>query len=168
MSVPVRRQEPSSPDRDEAALASNWPPRPSNPQEIGRADHKPSVIVTRRRSLRNSLSESSEQVGTHSFFISVFCTVFKSVNYFLSKGRGCWLVFHYLPQSVSSLSKLKLLNPPIYATLPRQHTLPSPHPCSMSPLPPLQSSTLFRLSLFHLGGFGELVALSQIRQIIRV
>ncbi|XP_030299686.1 ELM2 and SANT domain-containing protein 1 isoform X1 [Sparus aurata] len=63
VSVPVRRQEPSSPDRDEAALASNWPPRPSNPQEIGRADHKPSVIVTRRRSLRNSLSESSEQNG---------------------------------------------------------------------------------------------------------
>uniref|UniRef100_A0A8C4F279 Mitotic deacetylase associated SANT domain protein b n=1 Tax=Dicentrarchus labrax TaxID=13489 RepID=A0A8C4F279_DICLA len=63
VSVPVRRKEPSSPDRDEAALASNWPPRPSNPQDLGRADHKPSVIVTRRRSLRNSLSESSEQNG---------------------------------------------------------------------------------------------------------
>ncbi|XP_044023126.1 mitotic deacetylase-associated SANT domain protein isoform X3 [Siniperca chuatsi] len=61
VSVPVRRQEPSSPDRDEGALASNWPSRPSNPQDLGRADHKPSVIVTRRRSLRNSLSESSEQ-----------------------------------------------------------------------------------------------------------
>ncbi|XP_044023125.1 mitotic deacetylase-associated SANT domain protein isoform X2 [Siniperca chuatsi] len=63
VSVPVRRQEPSSPDRDEGALASNWPSRPSNPQDLGRADHKPSVIVTRRRSLRNSLSESSEQNG---------------------------------------------------------------------------------------------------------
>ncbi|KAI3367136.1 hypothetical protein L3Q82_008200 [Scortum barcoo] len=63
VSVPVRRQEPASPDRDEAALASHWPPRPSNPQDLGRADHKPSVIVTRRRSLRNSLSESSEQNG---------------------------------------------------------------------------------------------------------
>ncbi|XP_019965369.2 mitotic deacetylase-associated SANT domain protein [Paralichthys olivaceus] len=63
VSVPVRRQEPSSPDRDEAALASGWPPRPSNPQDLGRADHQPSVIVTRRRSLRNSLSESSEQNG---------------------------------------------------------------------------------------------------------
>ncbi|CAK6965970.1 mitotic deacetylase-associated SANT domain protein isoform X1 [Scomber scombrus] len=63
VSVPVRRQEPSSPDRDEAALASNWPPRPSNPQDLGRADHKPSVIVTRRRSLRNSLTESSDQNG---------------------------------------------------------------------------------------------------------
>ncbi|XP_029316157.1 LOW QUALITY PROTEIN: ELM2 and SANT domain-containing protein 1 [Cottoperca gobio] len=63
VSVPVRRQEPSSPDRDEAALASSWPPRPSNPQDLGRADHKPSVIVTRRRSLRNSLSESSDQNG---------------------------------------------------------------------------------------------------------
>ncbi|XP_023127668.2 mitotic deacetylase-associated SANT domain protein isoform X2 [Amphiprion ocellaris] len=61
VSVPVRRQDPSSPDRDEAALASNWPHRPSNPQDLGRSDHKPSVIVTRRRSLRNSLSESSEQ-----------------------------------------------------------------------------------------------------------
>ncbi|XP_053290429.1 mitotic deacetylase-associated SANT domain protein [Pleuronectes platessa] len=63
VSVPVRRPEPSSPDRDEAALASGWPPRPSHPQDLGRADHQPSVIVTRRRSLRNSLSESSEQNG---------------------------------------------------------------------------------------------------------
>ncbi|KAG7237988.1 hypothetical protein INR49_031342 [Caranx melampygus] len=63
VSVPVRRQEPSSPDRDEATLASSWPPRPSNPQDLGHADHKPSVIVTRRRSRRNSLSESSEQNG---------------------------------------------------------------------------------------------------------
>lgn len=63
VSVPVRRQEPSSPDRDDTVLASSWPPRPSNPQDFGRADHKPSVIVTRRRSLRNSLSESSEQNG---------------------------------------------------------------------------------------------------------
>ncbi|XP_074516661.1 mitotic deacetylase-associated SANT domain protein [Sebastes fasciatus] len=62
VSVPVRRQ-PSSPDRDGAALASGWPLRHSNPQDLGRADHKPSVIVTRRRSLRNSLSESSEQNG---------------------------------------------------------------------------------------------------------
>ncbi|MEQ2196338.1 hypothetical protein XENOCAPTIV_016643 [Xenoophorus captivus] len=61
VSVPVRRREPSSPDRDGTALASSWPHRPSNHQDLGRADHKPSVIVTRRRSLRNSLSESSEQ-----------------------------------------------------------------------------------------------------------
>ncbi|TKS86943.1 ELM2 and SANT domain-containing protein 1 MIDEAS [Collichthys lucidus] len=63
VSVPVRRHEPSSPDRDEAALASSWPLRHSNAPELGRADHKPSVIVTRRRSLRNSLSESSDQNG---------------------------------------------------------------------------------------------------------
>nr|XP_020463615.1 ELM2 and SANT domain-containing protein 1 isoform X2 [Monopterus albus] len=63
VSVPVRRQEPSSPDRDEDALACTWSPRHSNPQDIGRTDHKPSVIVTRRRSLRNSLSESSDQNG---------------------------------------------------------------------------------------------------------
>ncbi|KAK5602907.1 hypothetical protein CRENBAI_021561 [Crenichthys baileyi] len=61
VSVPVRRREPSSPDRDGTALASSWPHRPSNHQDLGCADHKPSVIVTRRRSLRNSLSESSEQ-----------------------------------------------------------------------------------------------------------
>ncbi|XP_070835235.1 mitotic deacetylase-associated SANT domain protein isoform X1 [Chaetodon trifascialis] len=63
VSVPVRRQEPSSPDRDDEALASSWPHRASNPQDLGRADHKPSVIVTRRRSLRNSLSESPDQNG---------------------------------------------------------------------------------------------------------
>ncbi|XP_034531628.1 mitotic deacetylase-associated SANT domain protein isoform X1 [Notolabrus celidotus] len=61
VSVPVRRQEPSSPDTDEATPASHWPPRPTNPQDIGH--HKPSVIVTRRRSLRNSLSENPEQNG---------------------------------------------------------------------------------------------------------
>ncbi|KAM4540389.1 mitotic deacetylase-associated SANT domain protein isoform 1-T2 [Fundulus diaphanus] len=61
VSVPVQRQEPSSADRDGAALAASWPHRPPNHQDLGRADHKPSVIVTRRRSLRNSLSESSEQ-----------------------------------------------------------------------------------------------------------
>ncbi|XP_054894082.1 mitotic deacetylase-associated SANT domain protein [Poeciliopsis prolifica] len=61
VSVPVRRQDPSSPDRDGAAMAISWPHRPPNHQDLERADHKPSVIVTRRRSLRNSLSESSEQ-----------------------------------------------------------------------------------------------------------
>ncbi|XP_041668231.1 mitotic deacetylase-associated SANT domain protein isoform X2 [Cheilinus undulatus] len=63
VSVPVRRQEPSSPDGDETTPASHWPHRPTNPQDLGRSDHKPSVIVTRRRSLRNSLSDSSEQNG---------------------------------------------------------------------------------------------------------
>ncbi|XP_074547997.1 uncharacterized protein mideasb [Halichoeres trimaculatus] len=63
VSVPVRRQDPSSPDGDEETPASLWPPRPTNPQELGRSDHKPSVIVTRRRSLRNSLTESSDQNG---------------------------------------------------------------------------------------------------------
>uniref|UniRef100_A0A3Q3WR25 Uncharacterized protein n=1 Tax=Mola mola TaxID=94237 RepID=A0A3Q3WR25_MOLML len=63
VSVPVRRPDPSSPDRDEVAVDSIWTPRLSNPQEPGRDNHKPSVIVTRRRSLRNSLSESSDQNG---------------------------------------------------------------------------------------------------------
>ncbi|XP_011488461.1 ELM2 and SANT domain-containing protein 1 [Oryzias latipes] len=60
VSVPVLKQEPSSPGHDEAALAPSWTHGPANPQELGRRDHKPSVIVTRRRSLRNSLSEGSE------------------------------------------------------------------------------------------------------------
>ncbi|XP_055361480.1 LOW QUALITY PROTEIN: mitotic deacetylase-associated SANT domain protein [Betta splendens] len=62
VSVPVRRQEHPSPERDAAGGAAaatfGWPP-----PDAGRADHKPSVIVTRRRSLRNSVSESSDQNG---------------------------------------------------------------------------------------------------------
>ncbi|XP_054651426.1 mitotic deacetylase-associated SANT domain protein [Dunckerocampus dactyliophorus] len=61
VSVPVRRLDPSCTDREGAALVTNWPARPSNPPEF--AERKPSVIVTRRRSLRSSLSESSEQNG---------------------------------------------------------------------------------------------------------
>uniref|UniRef100_A0A8C5GU04 ELM2 and SANT domain-containing protein 1-like n=1 Tax=Gouania willdenowi TaxID=441366 RepID=A0A8C5GU04_GOUWI len=60
VSVPVRRQEPSSPDSDQASLGSSWPPRASHTQDLSHAEPKPSVIVTRRRSLRNSFSESSE------------------------------------------------------------------------------------------------------------
>lgn len=104
VSVPVRRQEPYSPDRDEAALASNWPPRPLNPHDLVCADHKPSVIVTRRRSLRNSLSESSEQVHTYILLFSLlfwsWCTLmpfltakFKKnfyIHYLLSV--RCWYV----------------------------------------------------------------------------
>ncbi|RVE57513.1 hypothetical protein OJAV_G00216830 [Oryzias javanicus] len=60
VSVPVLKQEPSSPGQNEAALAPNWTLGSANPQDLGRRDHKPSVIVTRRRSLRNSLSEGSE------------------------------------------------------------------------------------------------------------
>ncbi|XP_056151636.1 mitotic deacetylase-associated SANT domain protein isoform X2 [Lampris incognitus] len=63
VSVPVCRQEPPSPGREEAAPGSGWPPRASDLQDLGHTDHKPSVIVTRRRSLRNSLSESSGQNG---------------------------------------------------------------------------------------------------------
>ncbi|XP_030642059.1 ELM2 and SANT domain-containing protein 1 [Chanos chanos] len=62
VSVPVRQTDPPSPDH-EGTLASSWPPRHSGYQDLSRPDHKPSVIVTRRRSLRNSLSESSSQNG---------------------------------------------------------------------------------------------------------
>ncbi|KAM9354492.1 mitotic deacetylase-associated SANT domain protein isoform 1-T2 [Pholidichthys leucotaenia] len=60
VSVPVRRQESSSPERDEPALAHSWAARPSN-LDLGRTDRKPSVIVPRKRSLRSSLSDSAEQ-----------------------------------------------------------------------------------------------------------
>ncbi|XP_061699798.1 mitotic deacetylase-associated SANT domain protein isoform X2 [Syngnathoides biaculeatus] len=63
VSVPVHRLDLSSrTDRDGAAPTGDWPPppppRPPNAPEVER---KPSVIVTRRRSLRNSLTEGSEQ-----------------------------------------------------------------------------------------------------------
>ncbi|KAM9465939.1 uncharacterized protein mideasb [Clarias gariepinus] len=60
VSVPVRRADPTSLEQEQASLLTSWPIRPSDPN---RTDHKPSVIVTRRRSLRNSLSESSSQNG---------------------------------------------------------------------------------------------------------
>ncbi|XP_076833755.1 mitotic deacetylase-associated SANT domain protein isoform X2 [Brachyhypopomus gauderio] len=63
VSVPVRRADPSLPNQDQADLSTSWPLQPSGPGDPGRPDHKPSVIVTRRRSLRNSLSESSGQNG---------------------------------------------------------------------------------------------------------
>lgn len=58
VSVPVRRPESSPEAREEPALNPAWTHR-----DPGRPDHKPSVIVTRRRSLRNSLSDSSDQNG---------------------------------------------------------------------------------------------------------
>ncbi|KAL0969756.1 hypothetical protein UPYG_G00231860 [Umbra pygmaea] len=67
VSVPVRRPDPhspsSSPEREHSILGTGWPQRPSSHLDVGSVDRKPSVIVTRRRSLRNSLSESSGQNG---------------------------------------------------------------------------------------------------------
>ncbi|XP_058255017.1 mitotic deacetylase-associated SANT domain protein isoform X2 [Hemibagrus wyckioides] len=60
VSVPVRRADPMSLDQEQSSPLPSWSQRPSDPN---RTDHKPSVIVTRRRSLRNSLSESSSQNG---------------------------------------------------------------------------------------------------------
>ncbi|XP_037096462.1 mitotic deacetylase-associated SANT domain protein [Syngnathus acus] len=64
VSVPVRRLE-LAPCVEDAAQTSNRPPpsRPPNPLESAGAERKPSVIVTRRRSLRSSLTEGSEQNG---------------------------------------------------------------------------------------------------------
>lgn len=61
VSVPVRQT--SSPDHEQPSLSASWPMRPSGSYDMI-SDYKTSVIVTRRRSLRNSLSESSGQVGT--------------------------------------------------------------------------------------------------------
>ncbi|KAJ8289620.1 hypothetical protein GJAV_G00003420 [Gymnothorax javanicus] len=59
VSVPVRKAEPRSPDQEHADLLGAWPQRPLGLHGPAHHEHKPSVIVTRRRSLRNSLSESS-------------------------------------------------------------------------------------------------------------
>ncbi|KAG7466108.1 hypothetical protein MATL_G00161200 [Megalops atlanticus] len=56
VSVPVRRADHPSPDREPADPSDRWPQQPAG---LPQPEHKPSVIVTRRRSLRNSLSESS-------------------------------------------------------------------------------------------------------------
>ncbi|KAK6304710.1 hypothetical protein J4Q44_G00252960 [Coregonus suidteri] len=67
VSVPVRRSDPpsssSSPDGEQSTLGAGLPQRPFTLQDVTSMDGKPSVIVTRRRSLRNSLSESSGQNG---------------------------------------------------------------------------------------------------------
>nr|XP_046223268.1 mitotic deacetylase-associated SANT domain protein-like [Oncorhynchus gorbuscha]XP_046223269.1 mitotic deacetylase-associated SANT domain protein-like [Oncorhynchus gorbuscha] len=65
VSVPVRRPDPSSssPDGEHSTPGTGWPQRPFTLQDVTSMDGKPSVIVTRRRSLRNSLSESSGQNG---------------------------------------------------------------------------------------------------------
>lgn len=60
VSVPVQRADTTSSEKDQASLSSSWPLRHN---DSSRPDHKPSVIVTRRRSLRNSISESSSQNG---------------------------------------------------------------------------------------------------------
>lgn len=62
VSVPVRQTDPSSPDHEQTSLSASWPLRPLGSHEMS-SDYKPSVIVTRRRSLRNSLSESTGQNG---------------------------------------------------------------------------------------------------------
>lgn len=60
VSVPVRQT--SSPDHEQASHSVSWPLRPLGSHDMI-SDYKTSVIVTRRRSLRNSLSESSGQNG---------------------------------------------------------------------------------------------------------
>ncbi|XP_077477347.1 uncharacterized protein mideasb isoform X1 [Stigmatopora argus] len=64
VSVPVRRMD-LAPCPDNVPPVSNFPPplphRTSNP--LDSAERKPSVIVARRRSLRNSLTEGLEQNG---------------------------------------------------------------------------------------------------------
>ncbi|KAJ7990845.1 hypothetical protein DPEC_G00291140 [Dallia pectoralis] len=65
VSVPVRRPDPplSSPGREHSSLGPGWPQRASAVQDVSSTGYKPSVIVKRRRSLRNSLSENTGQNG---------------------------------------------------------------------------------------------------------
>ncbi|XP_051502740.1 mitotic deacetylase-associated SANT domain protein-like [Myxocyprinus asiaticus] len=63
VSVPVRQTDSSSPDHKQASLSASWPSRPLGSHEMSCSEYKTSVIVTRRRSLRNSLSESTGQNG---------------------------------------------------------------------------------------------------------
>ncbi|KAL1258208.1 hypothetical protein QQF64_011452 [Cirrhinus molitorella] len=63
VSVPVRQTDSSSPDNEQASLSASWPSRPLGTHDMSCSDYKTSVIVTRRRSLRNSLSESTGQNG---------------------------------------------------------------------------------------------------------
>ncbi|TRY56237.1 hypothetical protein DNTS_028553 [Danionella cerebrum] len=63
VSVPVRQTECSSPDQEQASLSASWLSRPLGSQDMGCSNYKPSVIVTRRRSLRNSPTECTGQNG---------------------------------------------------------------------------------------------------------
>ncbi|XP_016330922.1 ELM2 and SANT domain-containing protein 1 isoform X2 [Sinocyclocheilus anshuiensis] len=63
VSVPVKQTESLSPDHEQASLSASWPSRPLSTHDMSCSDYKTSVIVTRRRSLRNSLSESTGQNG---------------------------------------------------------------------------------------------------------
>lgn len=57
VSVPVHRMQPDT--------HGSWAPGRLGPgeQSVGQSERKPSVIVARRRSLRNSITESYEQVS---------------------------------------------------------------------------------------------------------
>ncbi|XP_051578525.1 mitotic deacetylase-associated SANT domain protein-like [Myxocyprinus asiaticus] len=63
VSVPVRQTDSSSPDHEQASLSASWPSQPLGSYDMSCSEYKTSVIVTRRRSLRNSLSESTGQNG---------------------------------------------------------------------------------------------------------
>lgn len=91
VSVPVRQTDSSSPDHEQASLSASWPSRPLGIHGISCSDYKTSVIVKRRRSLRNSLSEStgqvSSQTGQSYQNIKVNCPV--SLSF--------WLLFYFIP-----------------------------------------------------------------------
>lgn len=79
VSVPVRQTDSSSPDHDHASLSASWPSRPLGTQDMSCSDYKTSVIVTRRRSLRNSLSESSGQVSSQNIKDIFLCLLIYSI-----------------------------------------------------------------------------------------
>ncbi|XP_029114160.1 ELM2 and SANT domain-containing protein 1 isoform X1 [Scleropages formosus] len=63
VSVPVRQPHHLTADQDQAKLPGGWAPRALGLHDSAQNERKPTVIVTRRRSLRSSLSESSGQSG---------------------------------------------------------------------------------------------------------
>ncbi len=64
VSVPVKQTDSLSPDHEQASISASWTSRPLSIHDMSCSDYKTSVIVSRRRSLRNTLSESTGQVSS--------------------------------------------------------------------------------------------------------
>lgn len=128
VSVPVRQTDSSSPDHEQASLSASWPSRPLGTHDMSCSDYKTSVIVTRRRSLRNSLSESSGQVSSQTDLI------YQNINgTFLCPWRSLFLpsdLFHS-PLLNPGLKRPINPQPPVHSLHPNP---PFPHPISLPDL----------------------------------
>lgn len=67
VSVPVKQTDSLSPDHEQASISASWTSRPLSTHGMSCSDYKTSVIVSRRRSLRNTLSESTGQVSSQTY-----------------------------------------------------------------------------------------------------